>query len=949
MFSSMSRTFPLALALFASVLCQIAQASPNPPSRDTTMMSGRLSTNKYAIEFHCSRTLKVGTDTVQIFEAIELGSWRHGLGSLRTSRIHRGTGKDSALWVADSARFLPDTTSFEWHETGSDSSEFLWLNGRIVASQPHPGAVGRTRGLWKDAILDVHGSILSGTNLRPSYVGDSTLLENPKGRDGSKPFVWKAPTGLTLKSDSFQLPSPCTLILVPTSPDAGGEALRWLDSSGKPLEKPISLTFRRGGPYPVLHARQGSLDWIVETDSTNFRQNRHGDIRGSVRIRPYPGHPFLPAGISISEAKYGRFDTVRMEKPIVTLRGDGWVESIATAGWILSGSNSPYLKSAAGSRIWKKGPRAFRAKAPMDIGGRAEYFDIHHPAKATQTPGPPFRGNDWQLDSLTPPLHPGILLPWRAFPPIWDTVSRLEVPGMGTARLDPYFWWTSPDTLEMLAKIVLTEDWRRVLGRDTLLVWNKFQRSLQQILSDTSAWRPRLCDFRIRVGEFDAFHLPDSSFLVSDDKSVFWTSTCTTGDSMTLRMEGPFRKGKRGEATYRASKRYRSAVATARGMLLDSGATECRILSRQNGITFTVDEVVQNELEHAERDSGWIHNARSIAHESIVRSFPDPYGHPEIQDKDLHPVASRRGNWPLLDQRENPFAGTFLKAWNNHLPVRLSPDHVWMVILDGVSLHIAKEPQKWRKRLKIGHEGKRELKLVLDPRDYAIRDSAPFWEGISKRLLEAMPDSTQQLLEEHFLANYSTTTPTVDVAYRMKILESVKPFFDYVGSVECGIPRITLEGTPEDWIQLRTRARRLGKLGFSRWTQTLEPVLTEFIKTSQGTPSLSFWRSFFRVDASGGCDIVYEANGWITRFFPLDFLYDEFRFRKSLSESLDLRFVPRGVGSFPFTLVDRTQPTQPTHRYRIASGFVGVAQDSATGDLSPDIGWVVFEDSTKRK
>ncbi len=945
----MPRTITLALAIFATIFCNLAQASPSPPSRDTTRIRGKLSTGPASIEFLCPRTLRIVPDTLQIHDTIKLGWWGSPAGYLLTNRVHLAHREEGEVWVADSASFIPDTTRYEWKFPGVYSSQYLWRDGRIVASQPVPGAFGYTKGLWKEAVINVHGRLLAGTNLRTSYVGDTTSLDSPSNRNGGIPFVWKAPPGLSLAADTLHLPPLCTLILSPSSHDSGANAWRWLDSSGMPLERRESYAFQPQGPFPVLRARQGMLDWIIETDSNNFRQREGGDIHGNVRIRPYPGQPFLPAGSSLFDALHSRFDTMRLAKPIINVHRDGWEESIVTAGWILSDSRSSSLKPTADSRIWKNGPRSFRTlpirAAKFQIDRLVEYL----PSSRSSPPKSPFYDDTWQLDTLAPPSDSVILLPWKATPPVWDTSSPLEVPGMGTARLDRIFWWTGTDTLEMLAKISLNADWRRTLGRDSLLVWNKLNRPRDQILSDTSTWRPRICDFRIRVGEYDAFRLPDSSFLVADDNPVFWASSCAAGDSMVLRLEGPLRKGNRDQATYKANKRYRRAVATARGIVLDSGATNCHILSRKNGITFTVDEVVQNKLMYAGRDSGWIRNARSIARESIARSFSDPYSHPEIRVDDLHPVASRRGNLPLLEQGENPFAGTFLNAWNNHLPVRLSPDHVWMAILDGVSLHIAKEPQKWRKRLKIGHEGKRELKLVLDPRDYAIRDSASFWEGISRRLLEAMPDSTQQILEEHFLASYSTTTPTVDLAYRMKILESVQPFFDYAGSVECGIPRITLEGTPEDWIQLRTRARRLGKLGFSNWMKALEPVLSEFIKTSQGAPSLSFWRSFFRVESSGGCDIVYEANGWITRFFPLDFLYDEFRFRRNLSESLDLRFVPRGAGSFPFSLVDRTQPTQPEHRYLIVSGFVGVAQDSSTGDLSPDIGWAVFEDSSKRK
>ncbi len=947
----MSRSLPLACAISATMLCQIAQASPRSSSRDTTWMNGQMATGEGKIDFHCSRTVKIGPDTVRTLDTIHLGSWRGDNGSLLTPHIHRGSGKDSALWVADSAIFFPDSASHGWKPAETRSSEFLWRSGRVFASRPQPGELGygHTKGLWKNAILDAHGRLLEGTNLESSYLGDSALLQGPYNRGRTTPFLWKAPPGLSLVSDSLHLPPLCTLFLVPTALSANANDLRWLDSTGKPLAKPVPFVFRREGPYPVLHARQGTLDWIIETDSNNFRQSSYGDIRGKVRIRPYAGHPFLTAGTSISQAMRGRFDTLRLEKPIVTIRPDGWEESIVTAGWTLSNRRSTTMNSATGSRIWKKGPRAFRALAPKGAQARIRSFNEYGSAHASWIPYSPEEGYDWELDTLVPPLHPRSLLTWRASPPIWDTTSPLDVPGMGTARLDPHFWWTSPDTLEMLAKIVLREDWRHVLGRDTLLVWNKFHRPLDHILSDTSTWRPRLCDFRIRVSERDKFQLGDSSFLTSDDKPLFWTPSCT-GDTMTMRLEGPFRKGDPTQETYNATKRYRRAIATSAGIDLDSGSSRCHILSRDHGISFSVDEVGQNPPVWAGFDSTWINNARSIALEGINRSLPgEEWQHEGIELEDLHPVAGRRGSWPLVNREENPFAGTFLQAWNRHLPVRFSPDHVWMAILDGVSLHIAKEPEKWRKRLKIGHDGKRELKLHLDPKDYAIRDSASFWEGISKRLLNAMPDSTQQILEEHFLAKYTTTSPTVEIAYRMKILESVQPFFDYAGSVECGIPRITLEGTPDDWIQLRTRARRLGKLGFSKWMEALEPILAEFIKTSQGSPSLSFWRSFFRVESSGGCDIVYEANGWITRFFPLDRNYAKIRFRKNLSETLDLRFVPRGAGSFPFTLVDRTQPTQPKHRYRIVSGFVGVAQDSATGDLSPDIGWVVFEDSTKRK
>ncbi|MBK8801309.1 MAG: DUF4419 domain-containing protein [Fibrobacteres bacterium] len=905
---------------------------------------------QHKIDFRCARTVKIGTDTVGIFDTVKLGSWFPGLGSLRTSFLHRGSGMDSTMWIAESAQFLPTTTLHPWEDAFEEGSRFLWRNGKIFAGQPHRGAVGHTRGLWKDAILDLFGEVRAGKNLLRAFVGDSTNLTAPTNRNPTVPFVWKVPPGLTADSDSFQLPPLCTLALTPTSPWASPSvSLRWLDSTGKPLEKPMFLPFRRGGPFPTLFARQGTLDWIIQTDSTIFCQPRNGDIRGTVRIRPFPGQPFLPAGKSIFQTLYGRFDTAKLDKPITTIHPDGWEESILTAGWVLTESRDGSLRSTAGSRKWTKGGRSFRALAPKDASSRVGLFYDHRPDQARKAPASPRYGNDWAVDSFTPPLHPRVQFPWKASPPLWDTTSLLNVPGMGTARLDSHFWWTSPDTVEMLAKIFLDSNWRQVFDRETLLVWNRFHRPFQQILTDTSPWRPNVRDFRIHVDEHRGFPLTDSSYLKSEGKPLFWVSSCT-GDSMSMQMDGWFLKRSLTRNSEKTSKRYRGAIATKAGIAFDSGSTSSQILSRTNGITFTVDDVDQKKLLEIQSDSAWIYDARWIANQGIQRSLSgSDEEKPTIDSKRIRPVAGRRGALPLVEQGKSPFAGTFLLAWYQHLPVRLSPDQIWMAILDGVSLHIAKEPRKWRQRLKIGHSGKRELRLILDPDEYLSRNSPAFWETISARLLEAMPDSTQHLLEEHFLAKYTTTTPIAEVAYRMKILESVQPYFEYQGSVECGIPRITLEGTADDWKQLRTRARRLGKLGFTKWMNALDPILTQFVRASEGAPELSFWRSFFRSETSGGCETVYEANGWITRFFPLDFQYDEFRIRKNLSSPLDLRFVPMGAGSFPFTLVDRTQPSLPTHHYRIVSGFVGVAQDSATGDLSPDIGWAVFEDSTRRR
>ncbi|HNY32791.1 MAG TPA: hypothetical protein PKO15_18045, partial [Fibrobacteria bacterium] len=104
----MPRTITLALAIFATIFCNLAQASPSPPSRDTTRIRGKLSTGPASIEFLCPRTLRIVPDTLQIHDTIKLGWWGSPAGYLLTNRVHLAHREEGEVWVADSASFIPD-------------------------------------------------------------------------------------------------------------------------------------------------------------------------------------------------------------------------------------------------------------------------------------------------------------------------------------------------------------------------------------------------------------------------------------------------------------------------------------------------------------------------------------------------------------------------------------------------------------------------------------------------------------------------------------------------------------------------------------------------------------------------------------------------------------------------------------------------------------------------
>lgn len=65
---------------------------------------------------------------------------------------------------------------------------------------------------------------------------------------------------------------------------------------------------------------------------------------------------------------------------------------------------------------------------------------------------------------------------------------------------------------------------------------------------------------------------------------------------------------------------------------------------------------------------------------------------------------------------------------------------------------------------------------------------------------------------------------------------AMKNYFEYACYLECGIPAVTMLGTLDDWLEIRSRIERLNKMGkqykeLSLWYNLLVIVLDEFINS----------------------------------------------------------------------------------------------------------------------
>ena len=296
-------------------------------------------------------------------------------------------------------------------------------------------------------------------------------------------------------------------------------------------------------------------------------------------------------------------------------------------------------------------------------------------------------------------------------------------------------------------------------------------------------------------------------------------------------------------------------------------------------------------------------------------------------------------NKSLVDGDDNPFFSMVCLAYAEHRPIVLSPDIMWILICNGFSQHVNREPDRFRDYL-VSHEGKKKLEIRTNLETTTAQKVEMFAHLIG--------ENTKGDLDELMTCNFSTTGMVERMTSQITLMDAVKPYFEYVEHLSgCGIPSVTLEGTPDDWKLLRKKTRELGNYGVKEWTDRLDPILKEFVAASEGKPNVNFWWNMaikgrpldFHLK-SDGCIPLYDGtkfDGWFLEFIP----FDSFGKRpEKIAYGHDL---PTVMTSVPVTqhIEDGLGNIIQTNYLEVRAGIVGLTQDVETMALRPEIGWLV--------
>ena len=371
-----------------------------------------------------------------------------------------------------------------------------------------------------------------------------------------------------------------------------------------------------------------------------------------------------------------------------------------------------------------------------------------------------------------------------------------------------------------------------------------------------------------------------------------------------------------------------------KSILLTILFTSCTLCGSfaQHSTTFTVDKNLPAPKEHLFTMDG-NHLARAIASDYQTLGRRDNI------------VAYSFEYEKLAYIKQDLFFQMMITAFAEHRPVKISPDAIWLLICQQFGEYVKQNAEQLRDKF-VSHNG--TMDLVVESKSDLFAKNAD-WQAVMNNFTKQIEKNTKGDIANTLKANFTTTGPSERIASEVTLMKTVKPYFKYVViTIGCGIPSITLEGTPGDWQKVLDKTKSLSQYGLGWWISDLEVILKEFVKASGGHANQAFWQDMVmknrpgEVSRGGVCspstgDIL---DGWFMKFFPFNKngrtpqpvkIHDSM-----MSEMVQVDFLYIRLKDNAGNRIEKI-PMQ------LLAGIVGIEEDTSTYTLSPKIGWMVIK------
>ena len=302
---------------------------------------------------------------------------------------------------------------------------------------------------------------------------------------------------------------------------------------------------------------------------------------------------------------------------------------------------------------------------------------------------------------------------------------------------------------------------------------------------------------------------------------------------------------------------------------------------------------------------------------------------------------------------KNSLIQGLIRAYKNHYPITISPDMIWILILQGYSRFMDKYSEKVRNEY-VNFEGKKNISIKREELVFekATRED---WKNIIGEFIEKIKENMGENIVKNLESNFSTTSDVTLVTSQITIMSAIKNYFVFeLMSMECGISSITLEGSLEDWQKIKSKIEFLSKKEFELtwWTEHLLSIIDKIILTKKfynenktiNEEIYIFWKDMIKIkDIKGLYKPTIIMDGWIIKLIP-----DLSEKEPKVYEELDERSVPDQIINCPIELVFISKDNIKTeYKCSLASGFYGITQNEINYNVKPVIGYAIIVEDKK--
>ncbi len=315
-------------------------------------------------------------------------------------------------------------------------------------------------------------------------------------------------------------------------------------------------------------------------------------------------------------------------------------------------------------------------------------------------------------------------------------------------------------------------------------------------------------------------------------------------------------------------------------------------------------------------------------------------------------------NIKIVATKNNAFIQAIQNCYDEHRPLVLSPDIIWLTITQAVSIHINQNFDTYKNLL---FKDTSSNKIEIIKREDSLSFKKDYWSSVISRISDDANKNVNADYYKFFVPKFSTTTAITKTVFEITMLEAFKKKFVYVGESGCGIPKITIKGTMQDWQWIYNNLDQLNSFGLQKWADELKPIIQQFINASEGKVDKVFWKDIYKNASEYN---GYFISGWVIKLFPYiedingDVITDTtlnqwsmkmektykpnpFLYKNThLKSTLATNDFPSGLANIDLRWDDYFK-NKTTH-LKFYAGFMGIKQyDNKT--LEPFISWAITD------